>query len=422
MERRTATAGMTALAGFWMVLFLLQNLLEQWFTPFQYSDEIFALLVIPLLALRLLQKRLHIVWDRKKVLFLIFLAVFWVRGWCGYFAWHYQPLWNTALDAYVNIKFFLAVGAAFLMFGGTDIDYAWMRQRLWWIALGMTAVLFALCIADQCLGIFEADLRGGLRSIKLFYSAYTVLAGNCLFLCAVYLWMYAKKRSRKILVPLVMTIYVMLCTRRVKALGAAVCVVLVWILILHRRKKMSRRLKILIVAVTAAAAAAGIYQIVDYYFLMGVESARAVLTIAAPFLAMDHFPFGTGWGTYGSAFSAEPYSPVYGMYWMAGVWGLSPDYPEFVSDTFWPMVMGQCGFFGFAAFIAALVLFVKRVFTMKRNRRLFGSAVLILLYLFISSTSESAFANPVSVPLAFWLGLLFAENKSSGIWKSEAVL
>ena len=208
----------------------------------------------------------------------------------------------------------------------------------------------------------------------------------------------------------------------VKALGAAVCVVLVWILILHRRKKMSRRLKILIVAVTAAAAAAGIYQIVDYYFLMGVESARAVLTIAAPFLAMDHFPFGTGWGTYGSAFSAEPYSPVYGMYWMAGVWGLSPDYPEFVSDTFWPMVMGQCGFFGFAAFIAALVLFVKRVFAMKRNRRLFGSAVLILLYLFISSTSESAFANPVSVPLAFWLGLLLAENKSSGVWKSEAVL
>lgn len=421
MERKTTTAVRTALVCFWIILFLFQNRLEQWYEPFQYIDEVFALLVIPLLVIRLFQKKLHIVWDRKKILFLVFLAVFWVSGWCGFFAWHYQPLLNTAEDAYVNIKFFMAAGAAWLMFADADIDYTQMRQKLWWPVVCITALLFVLCILDQCLGIFEAGSRGGLRTIKLFYSAYTILAGNCLFLCAIYLWMYEKKRSIRILLPLAMTMYVMLCTRRVKALGAAVCVVLILILILHRQKKLSRKVKILAGAVAAVAIAAGLYQIIDYYILMGVESARAVLTIAAPFLAADHFPFGTGWGTYGSAFSADPYSPVYGMYWMAGVWGLSPDYPEFVSDTFWPMIMGQCGFIGFAAFIGALVLFVKRVFAMKSDRNVFASALLIILYLFISSTSESAFANPVSVPLAFWLGLLFTEYRADMRGQAEAV-
>ena len=155
---------------------------------------------------------------------------------------------------------------------------------------------------------------------------------------------------------------------------------------------------------------------------MGTESARAVLTIGAPFIAADHFPFGTGWGTYGSAFSIEPYSPVYGMYWMAGIWGISQSYSSFVSDTFWPMVLGQCGYFGFAALLGALWIFIKKVFalwdyrcdfasTLFYYRCDFASTLFLILYLLISSTSESAFANPVAVPMAFWIGFVLASHR-----------
>ena len=71
--------------------------------------------------------------------------------------------------------------------------------------------------------------------------------------------------------------------------------------------------------------------------------------------------------------------------------------------------MGQCGFLGFFAFLAALFLFCKKVFALRRNSVIFASALLPMLYLFISSTSETAFANPIAVPLGFWLGLLFAQ-------------
>jgi hypothetical protein len=145
---------------------------------------------------------------------------------------------------------------------------------------------------------------------------------------------------------------------------------------------------------------------------MGVESARAMLTLAGPFVAWDHFPFGSGWATFGSAFSAEPYSPVYGMYRMAGIWGLSPDSPAFVSDTYWPMILGQTGFFGFAGFLVALTVFVKKILNMKDSLGAYAAGLLILAQLLISSTSESALANPLAVPMAMLLGLLLAEHRN----------
>ena len=137
-----------------------------------------------------------------------------------------------------------------------------------------------------------------------------------------------------------------------------------------------------------------------------------MLTLAAPFVAWDHLPTGSGWATFGSAFSAEPYSPVYGMYRMAGIWGISPNYSAFVSDTYWPMVLAETGFIGFGGLILALVMFVKKVCRVKHAPAL-ASGLMVLAYLLISSTSESALANPVAVPLAFWMGVLLAEQHNS---------
>ena len=407
---RSVTWRKTWLVGFWIILFLLQNPLQQHLEPFQYLDEIFGLLILPLALLRFFQKKLTLSWTREKIVFGALLLIFWISGWCGVIAYRYQPFINSAQDAYVNIKFFLALGASYLMFAGEDVDFDSIKEKLWPLLNVITLALFVLCVADQCFKIFDADMRGGLRAVKLFYSAYTILVGNCVLLCGIYFWLY-KEKGKKIILPLILLAFVMLSTRRVKAMGVVACVLLIYLLVFQKRQKISKKVKIFAVAVFILAGAAAAYQIVSYYFLMGVESARAVLTIGAPFIAWDHFPFGTGWGTYGSAFSVEPYSPVYGMYRMAGVWGLSPDFPDFVSDTFWPMILGECGFFGFLAILGVLFLLAKKIFSMKKDKSIFASGLVPIAYLLISSTSESAFANPIAVPLAFWLGFLFAQEK-----------
>lgn len=407
---RSATIRQTVFFWFCMILFLFQNGLQQKIDFFQYVDELFAFLVIPFFLLRLGQKRLDLRWTGKRTVFFLLLVIFAASGWCGFLCYHYQPFMNAAKDAYVNLKFYMAAAAAYLLFREEELDFGRMKTYIWPLLNGIIVFLFLFCVMDLCFGIYSTDTRGGMRAVKLFYSAYTFLAGNCVLLSAVCLWFYREKRS-KIIPPLILLAFTMLSTRRVKAMGAAACVLLIYLLILRRKQKISKKVKALACGIVAIAAAAGIYQTVSYYYLMGVESARAVLTIAAPFIAADHFPFGTGWGTYGSAFSTEPYSPVYGMYRMAGVWGISPDYPDFVSDTFWPMILAQCGVFGFLALIGVLILLIREIYLWKQDKSVFASALLPILYLFISSTSESAFANPIAVPFAFWIGFLFAEQK-----------
>ena len=395
-------------------LFLMQDKLQEWWTPFQYFDEAFGLLMVPLFILRVIQKRNPLSKNKQTLLFFGLLGFFWLCGWAGWLRYQYQPITNALKDAYVNLKFFMAATTGFLLFDDGKTDFSRLKDTLWPILTTVTVELFVLCLCDLAFGVFSTEFRGPLRAVKLFYSAYTTLVGNCILLSALYLWYYDRK-GKGIIPYLAMLSFTMYCTRRVKGIGAIACIFMVYLMVLRDRKVISRKVKILLGCVLAFAVAAGGYQLVSYYFLMGTESARAMLTLAAPFVAWDHFPTGSGWATFGSFFSAEPYSPVYGMYRMAGIWGLSPNYHAFIADTYWPMILGQTGFFGFAGFLLALVVFVKRVLKMRELPGSYASGLLILAQLLISSTSESALANPLAVPMALWLGVLMAEHRQKGM-------
>lgn len=390
-------------------LFLLQDQLQDWFKPFQYWDEAFGLLILPMVVIRIRQQRLRI--SRQTAKLLLCLLIFWLFGWLGTAVYRYQPFSAACKDSYVNLKFFLTIGGSFLYFHNKRLDFSQIKRRLWPILNAVTFLFFLLAVVDLLFGVFSTDTRGIFRVVKIFYSTPTVLVANCVFLSCLYLWYYDRKRYR-IVLPLTLLCIMMFCTIRVKSMGAIASILLIYLFVL-RRKKLSHKAKLRVTLLLVFAGVSGLYQVIRYYYSMGTESARAMLTLASPFVAWDHAPFGSGWGTFGSAFSADPYSPVYGMYRMAGIWGLSPSYPAFVSDTYWPMVLAECGYFGFAALLGVLVLFTKRVFQLRSySRASFASGLLVLLYLLVSSTSESALANPLAVPLAFWLGFLFAEQRS----------
>lgn len=402
----------TGIFWFFMILFLFQNGFQQKIVLFRYVDELFGLLLIPFFFLRLWQKEISFRNTKMSRTLIILFGIFWISGWCGTFYYQYQPLKVAIKDSYVNVKFLLAVITAYLIF--VDVrqqEFKQMKNKMWPVLNVITLFLFILCLIDLCFGIYSTETRGGLRAVKLFYSTYTFLVGNCVLLSSVYLWLYGEKR-KKVIPPLIMLAFIMISTRRVKAMGAVACICLIYLLVFCGKQKLSRKSKVIVGFVVGVAVVAGIYQIISYYYLMGIESARAVLTIASPFVAIDHFPFGSGWGTYGSAFSTDPYSPVYGMYRMAGVWGISPEYSEFISDTFWPMELAQCGIVGFAALLALTAVLIRRILLLKTDKSIFASALLPALYLLISSSSESAFVNPISIPFAFWMGFLFAADRN----------
>ena len=100
------------------------------------------------------------------------------------------------------------------------------------------------------------------------------------------------------------------------------------------------------------------------------------------------------------------------MYGISNVYGLSQQMSEYISDSFWSMMLGQFGWIGTLLFCAAiLALFIQIQALRKFNRGFYASGLSILAYLLISSVAESAFVNPMAIPLAVYLGMLFEGTK-----------
>jgi hypothetical protein len=124
-------------------------------------------------------------------------------------------------------------------------------------------------------------------------------------------------------------------------------------------------------------------------------------------VANDHFPLGSGFGTYGSNSSGIEYSPLYQKYGLNNIYGLTQSNPMFISDSFWPMILGQFGYFGLFIYLI-IILNLFRIIQQNFNSAKVHQYIVglgIFIYLIISSIAESAFVNPIAMPFAILLGI-----------------
>lgn len=88
-------------------------------------------------------------------------------------------------------------------------------------------------------------------------------------------------------------------------------------------------------------------------FVSGADglTVRAGLHLAALEIAQARFPLGAGTGSFGSSPAHEIfYSPYYHFYGISELYGGSEWNGAFLTDTFWPKVLGENGFIGLALF------------------------------------------------------------------------
>jgi hypothetical protein len=82
--------------------------------------------------------------------------------------------------------------------------------------------------------------------------------------------------------------------------------------------------------------------------------ARFALYSGSVHSAVDYFPLGAGFGRYGSWMSRVDYSPLYDRYGMSDIRGLRRDKPQYITDTFWPQILGEMGVGGLVAYIVLI--------------------------------------------------------------------
>ncbi len=73
---------------------------------------------------------------------------------------------------------------------------------------------------------------------------------------------------------------------------------------------------------------------------------RVALYAGSVAIARDELPLGAGIGRFGSHMSRESYSPLYEAYGLHRTHGLRERNPRAVTDTFWPMILGETGLLG----------------------------------------------------------------------------
>ncbi|MGX1793245.1 hypothetical protein ACWIDW_09945 [Microbacterium sp. NPDC055312] len=131
-----------------------------------------------------------------------------------------------------------------------------------------------------------------------------------------------------------------------------------------------------------------------------LATARTVMTVDAFSIAAASFPFGVGLGRFGSYTAALFYSPEYVARGYSFIYGLSPEghgSGAFLTDTFWPSLIGETGWSGAIAFGLALFCSWNRFRRLQRHRfeahvRWVGTAGAgALLFFLVDSIASPAF-------------------------------
>ena len=148
---------------------------------------------------------------------------------------------------------------------------------------------------------------------------------------------------------------------------------------------------------------------------------RNALYVGSVAAARDYFPLGAGLGQFGSHMSRVQYSPVYAEYGLNRIWGLSERHPMAITDTFWPMILGETGVFGLVAMFAFLMVVLRDLWRLAGQSMAPASRAFVLgaLLVYVDALARSLTSGVfVAPPIAYFVfgaaGLALAVGRTEG--------
>jgi hypothetical protein len=132
-----------------------------------------------------------------------------------------------------------------------------------------------------------------------------------------------------------------------------------------------------------------------FYGSNAIDTVRAAMMDASFRIAAQHFPLGTGGGTFGSVGSILfGYSQLYYDYGIYLLWGGSPEMPKFLEDAGWAKLIAEGGALGVSFYLLFLMSCGVYIFHRDPNatpadealRRLCLAFLLLILAISIASS------------------------------------
>ena len=370
---------------------------------FNNFNEMFAIMIF----LHHIKKKNHSNFEKKILaLQMIFIAI----GLTGSIINKYQPM-NLVIKDMINCSKFIMtlLGVMSLYYTDNNEKVIYSLQKN---VKKIIILFFALTIIDLIFCpsfLVHSTKKYGIYELSLIYYHPAILAQMLILFISILSFKNTNIRHKNT--------YILLCllmlipTFVTKAIGFA----FIYLFISNYRILLKNKLLCFIIVLIATI---GLYFIasdsIKMYYGSMENTARGKLTIGSIKIAEKYFPYGGGFGTYGSSSAVEKYSPLYEALGFKNVYGLGYSTTKYATDTFWPIIIGEFGYMGLIIYLVIIINLAKKsIQLLKEKSDLFITYTSLLAYLIICSTSSTSFYNPISVVYAIVMGICLAKYNTT---------
>ena len=385
-------------------ILFFQNTLMGYGSFFGVFDELLAVFFFLYYILFGLKK------DKEKFkLFIITLIlIFGVLSFNYYFKIQVHKM--AIIEDIVSIFKFIFVYLGVTVFIDKNKDKLQIKKILNIISPILKTYLLVLTIL-AVLNIFydigmSVEIRYGIRSFSFIFGTPGHLINQMTYTLLV---LYAQKiyLNKKNVLWILLVLFITISTLKTRAfILVALFIVFAYIFTYKKRKKLG--VQILLIGIILLLLG---YSQFEHYFL-NEGTPRQRFVSGAVILVKEKFPFGTGFGTYGSSAAAKYYSPLYYKLGFANRFGMSPTDQRYLNDNYLPMIFGQFGLFLALLFIILVFLYSKMIIY---NKRTYQAEIKLITYFFIfdiifSSIQSSYLAHYSIVSLSFIYYLFYTKK------------
>ena len=359
-------------------------------------DEMVALLCAVIMIFYLVKVGIPKGYGKELVLFFLFVLI----GIMSTLVNGMQPF-QAVIEDVINCSKFVVtyLGLEFIHKKYDSQDILELLQN---ISKWLVYFFFALTVIDILfpqLLFSNTSFRYGIHAVHLFYYHPAVLAQVMVLLISVLSFETSKEKN--IVALKVMCLIVLATTLRGKAFGFIFFYLFLW----GYEKLKIGKAKIILVLLAIFTIGFVVSDNIDKYY-RNETSARATLTADGWHIANERFPLGLGFGTFASAPAAKYYSPVYNKLGYLSRYGMGYINTNYLTDSFWPILLGQFGYIGTLLYGGIIVALTRRCAKLsKRNKNAAIAELSLVGYLLISSMAATAFFNPISIPNALLIVL-----------------
>lgn len=376
-----------------VLILVVSEALNRTVPAFQYTDEVSFVLLGIVLFIRIAR---GVVNREVKVLICVLIALSCI-GFCG------NALFGVQVSAFATVIDWCSCMKAPVCFLAVyDLIQSDDSYQISYTLSLIAKILIVASAAFGTISLFKnigmsGEVRFGIAAFSFVFGQQHSLA--IILISSLLIISITQSISRSFWFYFLLVAYSMLLTTKGPSL---IWVAIAPFFVLRSSDKFKLKMRHLLPLLVIAVVLGG-YQISNY--LINDSSPRYLL-IANSVITANHFlPTGAGFASYGSDMAARFYSPLYYEYGFASLWGMSPGSTMFLNDNFWPMVLGQFGYFGLILFLYLFVRLFRVVQNGSRPHYVRELAVANCIYIAIHSLGSASITSSMGVLLFIVLAI-----------------